>query len=84
MSEGENHKFIDEMQANTRFEGAKVSTIDGIRADFEDGWGLVRASNTTPILVVRFDGESEEALKRIKNVFRARMLEVNPDLELPF
>jgi phosphomannomutase/phosphoglucomutase len=84
MSEGENHRFIDEMQAKTRFEGAKVSTIDGIRADFEDGWGLVRASNTTPILVVRFDGESEKALERIKNVFRARMLEVNPDLDLPF
>lgn len=84
MQEGENHLFIDALQAQARFEGAKVSTIDGVRADFADGWGLVRASNTTPILVVRFDGESEEALKRIKNVFRARMLAVNPDLELPF
>ncbi len=84
MQEGENHAFIDAMQAQARFDGAKVSTIDGIRADFSDGWGLVRASNTTPILVVRFDGESEEALKRIKNVFRSRMLAVNPDLDLPF
>jgi len=84
MQEGENHAFIDALQAKARFEGAKVTTIDGIRADFADGWGLVRASNTTPILVVRFDGESEEALKRIKNVFRAKMLAVNPDLELPF
>ena len=84
MQEGENHSFMDAMQASARFEGAKVSTIDGVRADFADGWGLVRASNTTPILVVRFDGETEEALERIKNVFRARMLAVNPDLELPF
>ncbi len=84
MQEGENHAFVDALQAQARFEGAKVSTIDGVRADFADGWGLVRASNTTPILVVRFDGETEEALKRIKNVFRARMLAVNPDLDLPF
>jgi phosphomannomutase/phosphoglucomutase len=84
MEEGQNHAFIDAMQAVAKFDGAKVSTIDGIRADFEDGWGLVRASNTTPILVVRFDGETEQALERIKNVFRARILEINPDLELPF
>jgi len=84
MQEGENHLFMDKLQAQARFENARVSTIDGVRADFADGWGLVRASNTTPILVVRFDGESEEALKRIKNVFRARMLAVNPDLDLPF
>lgn len=84
MPEGENHAFIDALQARARFEGAKVSTIDGVRADFDDGWGLVRASNTTPILVVRFDAETEEALERIKNVFRARMLAINPDLQLPF
>ena len=84
MKEGENHTFIDEFQAKAHFEGARVSTIDGVRADFEDGWGLVRASNTTPILVVRFDGETEAALERIKNLFRARMLAINPDLNLPF
>ncbi len=84
MKEGENHAFIDAFQAKARFDGARVTTIDGVRADFPDGWGLVRASNTTPILVVRFDGETEVALERIKNVFRARMLAINPDLELPF
>jgi phosphomannomutase/phosphoglucomutase len=84
MQEGQNHVFIDALQSKARFEGAKVSTIDGVRADFEDGWGLVRASNTTPILVVRFDAETEPALERIKNVFRSRMLAINPDLELPF
>jgi phosphomannomutase len=84
MQEGETHAFIDKFQASAHFEGATVTTIDGVRADYPDGWGLVRASNTTPILVVRFDGESEEALERLKTLFRARMLAVNPDLELPF
>lgn len=84
MGEGENHAFVDALQARARFEGATITTIDGVRADFPDGWGLVRASNTTPILVVRFDGETEQALERIKNIFRARMLAINPDLELPF
>jgi len=84
MQEGENHAFIDALQAQASFEGAELTTIDGVRADYGDGWGLVRASNTTPILVVRFDAESEQALERIKNVFRAKMLAIDPDLELPF
>lgn len=84
MQEGENHRFIEEFRAAARFEGAEISTIDGLRADFPDGWGLVRASNTTPILVVRFDAETEQALERIKSAFRSRMLGVRSDLELPF
>ncbi len=84
MQEGENHDFVEAFKASARFEGADISTIDGLRADFEDGWGLVRASNTTPILVVRFDAETEEALARIKITFRSQMLKINPDLELPF
>ena len=84
MSEGENFAFIEEFMKVARFDGAKIATIDGIRADFPDGWGLVRCSNTTPILVVRFDGETEEALERIKTSFRSQMLAVKPDLELPF
>jgi phosphomannomutase len=84
MQEGENHAFVEAFKKSAQFEGAQISTIDGLRADFDDGWGLVRASNTTPILVVRFDAESEEALVRIKAVFRSKMLEVNPNLELNF
>jgi phosphomannomutase/phosphoglucomutase len=84
MREGENHEFVETFKNKAHFDGARISTIDGIRADFEDGWGLVRASNTTPILVVRFDGETEEALIRIKASFRSQMLEVNPGLDLPF
>jgi len=84
MTEGANHAFIRKFQAQANFPDARVSTIDGVRADFEDGWGLCRASNTTPILVVRFDGESEEALEVIKEAFRMQMLAIEPDLELPF
>jgi phosphomannomutase/phosphoglucomutase len=84
MQEGENHRFIEDFQAAAHFGDARISTIDGLRADFEDGWGLVRASNTTPILVVRFDADTEEALARIKEEFRQQMLEVRADLELPF
>ncbi len=84
MQEGENHRFIEEFRATARFEGAEISTIDGLRADFADGWGLVRASNTTPILVVRFDAESVAALDRIKSAFRSQMLALKEDLDLPF
>ncbi len=84
MQEGQNHGYVEAFKTVARFEGASISTIDGLRADFDDGWGLVRASNTTPVLVVRFDAETEEALERIKTVFRIQMLRVNPDLELPF
>jgi phosphomannomutase len=84
MSEGENHVFIEAFQLKARFEGATINTIDGVRADFADGWGLVRASNTTPILVVRFDAESEQSLERIKNVFRQQMMSIQPTLKLPF
>ena len=83
MEEGENHVFIAEIQAKARFANAEVNTIDGVRADYTDGWGLVRASNTTPILVLRFDADSEEALERIKSVFKQQMLAINNDLELP-
>ena len=84
MEEGENFTFVEEFQKVASFEGAKISTIDGIRADWPDGWGLVRCSNTTPILVVRFDAETEEALERIKSTFRSQMLSLRADLQLPF
>jgi phosphomannomutase/phosphoglucomutase len=84
MQEGENHAFIEQFKSAAQFDGARISTIDGLRADFADGWGLVRASNTTPILVVRFDAETEQALARIKATFRSQMLALRPDLELPF
>ncbi|MDX2428306.1 MAG: phosphomannomutase/phosphoglucomutase [Xanthomonadales bacterium] len=84
MQEGENHAFVAEMQEKARFSDARITTIDGVRADFADGWGLVRASNTTPILVLRFEGDTEESLQRIKDVFRQQMLAINNELEMPF
>ena len=84
MEEGENHAFVAEMQEKARFADARMTTIDGVRADFADGWGLVRASNTTPILVLRFEGDTEESMQRIKDAFRQQMLAINPELRMPF
>jgi phosphomannomutase/phosphoglucomutase len=84
MAEGEHYMFMKEFEKRVQFEDAKITTIDGIRADFEDGWGLVRCSNTTPCLVIRFDADNEAALKRIQEQFRAQLLKISNDLELPF
>ncbi|MBJ6982105.1 phosphomannomutase/phosphoglucomutase [Luteimonas sp. MC1572] len=82
---GNPHAFVERFVAEARFEGgARPSTIDGLRVDWADGWGLVRASNTTPVLVLRFDADSEEALHRIREDFRAQLLAIDPDLPLPF
>ncbi|MFU8877093.1 MAG: phosphomannomutase/phosphoglucomutase, partial [Wenzhouxiangellaceae bacterium] len=83
MKEGEPHPFVASFKYAAEFEGATLNTIDGVRADFEDGFGLVRASNTTPVLVCRFEGKDATALERIKNQFREAMLKINPALKLP-
>src|SRR5690606_6701548 len=62
--EGEHYAFMESFRERARFEGAKIATIDGVRADWPDGWGLVRCSNTTPSLVLRFDADTPEALER--------------------
>lgn len=82
--DGDPHAFVDAFKARAKFEGARLSTIDGLRVDWSDGWGLVRASNTTPVLVLRFDGDSKDALLRIQDAFRTQLLAVRPDLKLPF
>ena len=84
MKEGEPHAFVEHFQEKAEFEGATINTIDGVRADFSDGFGLVRASNTTPVLVLRFEGTSKDALARIQATFREAMLAVHPSLNLPF
>jgi phosphomannomutase/phosphoglucomutase len=84
MAEGEHYKFIERFQQKATFEGARVTTIDGVRADWADGWGLVRASNTTPVLVLRFDADTTDALNRIQNTFRKQLKDIEPNLELPF
>lgn len=65
-------------------EAAELTTIDGVRVDYPHGWGLVRASNTTPVLVLRFEADTEAELQRIKDVFHAQLKRVAPDLQLPF
>lgn len=84
LEEGENFRFVEQLQLQATFEDAKIITIDGVRVEFKDGWGLVRASNTTPSLVLRFEADDEQALERIKEVFREQMLEIDADMALPF
>ncbi len=83
-SEGEHHAVMQELVKQAHFPGAQVTTIDGLRADFADGFGLVRASNTTPVLVFRFEGDHQAALDRILNQFRELMKRARPDMILPF
>ena len=79
-AEGEPHALVERMVALARFDApAKVSTIDGVRVDWPDGFGLVRASNTTPVLVLRFEGQTLEALHRIDAAMLALLNQVKPD-----
>jgi phosphomannomutase/phosphoglucomutase len=84
MAEGEPKLFMEKLLNSAHFENARIATIDGLRAEFERGWGLVRASNTTPNLVLRFEADDELALSAIQDEFRRVMLQVDPSLLLPF
>ena len=83
-AEGEHYQFIQRFIAAAQFPDAEIIDIDGLRAEFSDGWGLVRASNTTPSLVLRFEADNDAALQRIQDTFREQMLLVEPNLQLPF
>ena len=84
-AEGENYTLIDKLKQTARFEGAQeLITIDGLRVEYTDGFGLARPSNTTPTIVLRFEADDEAALKRIQEDFRRALLAVKPDLQLPF
>ena len=76
--------IVSQLQQEANFADAEVITIDGIRADFDNGWGLVRASNTTPVLVLRFGADDEAALAQIQSRFKQALLAVAPDLKIPF
>jgi phosphomannomutase / phosphoglucomutase len=85
LAEGEPHALIARMQQNADFPGAThIHTIDGLRVEYADGFGLARASNTTPVIVLRFEGDSEAALARIQNEFRRALHAQKPDVKLPF
>jgi phosphomannomutase/phosphoglucomutase len=84
LPEGAQTVFMARLMEFANLQGATLTTIDGLRADFEDGWGLVRASNTTPSLILRFEASTEAALSRIKEEFRTLMRKVDPGVQLPF
>jgi len=86
-AEGEHHRLVTELQARVAdgrlsFPGAEVNTIDGLRIDWPDGFGLIRGSNTTPVLVLRFEGHTAAALHRIEGVMMAALMSVKPDARI--
>lgn len=85
MAEGENFALIEWLRAGARFAGAReVIGIDGLRVEYDDGFGLARASNTTPVVVLRFEADDAAALARIQADFRAALLAAQPGITLPF
>ena len=85
LAEGENFALIEAMRASARFPGAtEVVTIDGLRVEYPDGFGLARASNTTPVVVLRFEADTDAALARIQSQFRDAIRGVKADAGLPF
>jgi phosphomannomutase/phosphoglucomutase len=85
LEEGEPHALVAKLQASKPFPGAeKVVTIDGVRVEYADGFGLARASNTTPTIVMRFEADNPAALERIKRDFRAALQPLKPHAPLPY
>ncbi|GAA0762561.1 phosphomannomutase/phosphoglucomutase [Ideonella azotifigens] len=80
-AEGEPAQVIAKLLETAKFPGAEIITIDGLRAEYPDGFGLVRASNTTPVLVMRFEGHTPEAMHRIETDFMTALRTVKPDAE---
>jgi phosphomannomutase/phosphoglucomutase len=85
LAEGEPHRLIETLGKSASFPGAtEVIRLDGLRVEYADGFGLARASNTTPVIVLRFEAEDEAGLDRIKSEFRRVLLSAKPDAKLPF
>lgn len=85
MQEGQPHALIARLQAEGKFPSStSIITIDGVRAEYPDGFGLARASNTTPVVVLRFEAENQAALDRIQQEFRAALTPLTGDAKLPF
>ena len=81
--DGIQHDFMEKFKSSAIFEEAEISTIDGLRVDYDDGWGLLRASNTTSCLVMRFEAESKGRLLEIKNSFISQIRKIDSRLEIP-
>ena len=84
MKEGESTLFMKRLVEEANFDGAELVTIDGIRAEYPNGWGLVRSSNTTPGLTLRFEADSDEVLHDIQQRFKEQILQIKPSLTLQF
>ncbi len=85
LQEGENVELIEKLRTGATFTGAeRIITIDGLRVEYADGFGLARSSNTTPVVVMRFEAESPQALSRIQAEFRRVIMAAKPDAQLPF
>lgn len=84
-AEGENVTLVERLKREARFDGAReVITIDGVRVEYDDGFGLARPSNTTPVVVLRFEADTPAALARIQADFKRALLAVKPGAVLPF
>ena len=85
VAEGENHALIAQLQRDAVFDNPQqIITTDGLRVEYSDGFGLARASNTTPVIVLRFEADNAAALQRIQEDFRRNILQAKPDAQLPF
>ena len=85
LGEGENYALIGKLQKNAVFPTAReIIKIDGLRVEYADGFGLARSSNTTPVVVLRFEADNNAALKRIQEEFRSVLQETAPAAKLPF
>ncbi len=85
LAEGEPHALIEKLQASAPFPNAeRILAIDGVRAEYADGFGLARASNTTPVIVLRFEADTAQALERIQGEFRSALQQLKPGSPLPF
>ena len=82
--EEEKFALVEKLIAQGDFKNGKASTIDGLKVDFDKGWGLVRASNTSAALTLRFEAESESALKQIQELFKRELLKIDSRLPIDF
>jgi phosphomannomutase/phosphoglucomutase len=84
MSEQAKFAVIERLATGGKFGDGKITTLDGIRVDFPDGWGLARASNTTPALTLRFEADNEAALERIQTLFKDQLSAIDPQIAFDF
>ena len=85
LNEGENFSIIAQLQQSGDFPGARdIITLDGVRVEYADGFGLARSSNTTPVIVLRFEADNAEALARIQRDFKQQILKIKPDAKFPY